>query len=250
MDILLVGANPDLIQQLGQVATRRGHALETWPTTAAALQSHCQRRFDFVALTCPPAAPSPLGAWDFCRAVRQMPDGDLVHLLVILDQTCTDQAQNALDTGASSCVLQPVSLAELDLRVMVAEWRVAEYAARSDLRRALQRSEARSRTLFDAMPDMVFRFHADGTTLDFKPGRQLGPVLPPDAFIGRRIQDVMPDPVGALTYQHIVEALAKQDTVHYEYRLAPMADDRHFEARMVPSGPDEVFAIVRELSFL
>jgi two-component system NtrC family sensor kinase len=248
MDILLVGANPDLVEHFSHAAARRGHALAAWPTTDAALQAHRQRPFDFVALTCPPSTPSGLGAWDFCREVRRVPDGDLVHLLVVLDPCCADQAQRALDAGASSCVLQPVSLAELDLRVMVAEWRVAEYAARSDMRRALQRSEARSRTLFDAMPDMVFRFRADGTTLDFKPGRQLGPVLPPEAFIGRRIQDVMPEPVGTLTFQHIVEALTKQDTVHYEYRLAPIADDRHFEARIVPSGQDEVFAIVREIT--
>ena len=136
MDILLVGADPELIEQLGRAAMARNHALEAWPTPDAALEAHQRRPFDFIALVCSPATQGSIDGFEFCRRVRALPDGDLVHLLVMMPNGCADRAQEGLAAGASSCVLLPATPTELELRVRVAEWRVAEYAARAEIGRA------------------------------------------------------------------------------------------------------------------
>ena len=111
---------------------------------------------------------------------------------------------------------------------------------------ALRRSEARSRALLDAIPDLMFRIARDGTYLEVK-GDPAALVLPPERLIGSNVRDVLPPDIA----ERFVEALAapaSKGVQTAEYRLVIDGVERDFEARMVPSGDDEVVVIVRDFT--
>jgi PAS domain S-box-containing protein len=111
---------------------------------------------------------------------------------------------------------------------------------------ALRRSEARSRALLDAIPDLMFTMARDGTYLEAK-GNRSSLVRPGDELIGRNIREVLPPDV-AEPFGEALAAPASRGVQTIEYRLLIEGEWRDFEARMVPSGDDEVVVIVRDFT--
>jgi PAS domain S-box-containing protein len=124
-------------------------------------------------------------------------------------------------------------------------------AARDDLdkeRTLLRSSEARTRALLTAVPDMIFELSREGVFLDFVPSTTLGPILPPENFLGRNITDVMPPEIAEATLHTVQQALTNGQVQTFEYQLPLSGAPRHYEARMAASGPDAVLAIVRDIT--
>jgi PAS domain S-box-containing protein len=111
---------------------------------------------------------------------------------------------------------------------------------------ALRRSQARTRALLDAMPDMIFEFKQDGTILQFI-SSSMNPVLPPEEFLGKTIREVLPD-VADQTYFAIERALESGHVHAFEYQLLHEGENKTFEARVSPLSTDTVLAIVRDVS--
>jgi PAS domain S-box-containing protein len=111
---------------------------------------------------------------------------------------------------------------------------------------ALRRSEARTRALLDAMPDMIFEFKRDGTILQFI-SSAMNPLLPPEEFLGKTIRDVLPA-VADQTYFAIERALESGHVHAFEYPLLHEGENKTFEARVSPLSADTVLAIVRDVS--
>ncbi|NES25941.1 MAG: hypothetical protein F6K41_45425 [Symploca sp. SIO3E6] len=44
----------------------------------------------------------------------------------------------------------------------------------------------------DAIPDTIFRCLSDGTFVDYKPAKDVESLVPPDVFIGKKLQEVFP----------------------------------------------------------
>ncbi|NLX09904.1 MAG: GAF domain-containing protein [Chloroflexi bacterium] len=111
---------------------------------------------------------------------------------------------------------------------------------------ALAYSEARQRALLNALPDLIFQLNRFGVFLDCKPSG-MGLLLPPEEFVGRRIQDLMPD-IAPRALAAIRQALATGKTQVFTYRL-PVGDESHdYEARIMAQSADEVVAIVRDIT--
>jgi PAS domain S-box-containing protein len=110
---------------------------------------------------------------------------------------------------------------------------------------ALRRSEARSRALLDALPDLMFRIARDGTYLEVQ-GDPAQLVVPREQLIGLTVQDVLPADVS----ERFLEVLAASgtDVQAIEYRLTIGGEPRDFEARLVPSGNDEFVVTVRDFT--
>lgn len=112
---------------------------------------------------------------------------------------------------------------------------------------ALRRSEARTRALLDAIPDMIFEFKQDGTILQFVSSAINRPLLPPDQFLGKTIREVLPS-VADQTY-FAIERVMESGHVHaFEYQLPQDGENKIFEARISPLSADTVLAIVRDVS--
>src|SRR4051794_6275560 len=71
---------------------------------------------------------------------------------------------------------------------------------------------------------------------------------PPEAFLGRRVAEVLPEDVAITTEAAVDRVLASGGTETIEYTLDLGGDARDFEARLVAVGSDEVVAVVRDVT--
>jgi PAS domain S-box-containing protein len=113
---------------------------------------------------------------------------------------------------------------------------------------ALRRSEARTRALLDAIPDMIFEFNSDGTILQFIASTINQPLLPPEQFLGKPITEVLPTSVADQT-MFAIERVLESGHVHaFDYQLVQNDETKTFEARLTPLSSDTVLAMVRDVS--
>ncbi len=112
----------------------------------------------------------------------------------------------------------------------------------------LNESEKQHRALLDAIPDMIFRLDRNGVFLDYKPSKELEPFTDPERFIDTNIRDVMPPGVAERALLHLERAFETGESLTFDYRLMVDGSEREYEARLVVSDPEEVIAIVRDIS--
>jgi PAS domain S-box-containing protein len=129
------------------------------------------------------------------------------------------------------------------------EARVVERTAQlRDAVEALRKADARQRALLNAIPDLVFRVHRDGTCLDFSAPRG-GTLAPPESIIGSNLASSnFPDHVRDELLAAIGRAVDTGAPVSLEYDLAQDGRDRTFEARLVRSGVEEIVATIRDIT--
>lgn len=113
---------------------------------------------------------------------------------------------------------------------------------------ALRQSEARQSALLNAIPDLMFRNHRDGTYLDYHVTDYSQLFVFPEQFLGRKVTEVLPDTLAQTHMAYTEQVLRTDQMVVYEYDSVINNEKRYFESRMVPSGTDEVLAIVRDVT--
>lgn len=114
---------------------------------------------------------------------------------------------------------------------------------------ALRESEARNRALLASIPDLMFRFTRDGRIIDYQASDDRQLYAPPERFLGRRMDEVLPPEVARLTLDRIQEVEATGRPTRYEYDLAfPEGPVRRYESRLASCGPEDFLAIVRDIS--
>ncbi|RJP30599.1 MAG: PAS domain S-box protein [Actinobacteria bacterium] len=102
--------------------------------------------------------------------------------------------------------------------------------------------------IFQALPDLLFRFAPDGVIIDYKAGKPTDLYLPPEVFLGRRVQDVLPESVGIQAGMAIQEVNEKGSTTSFEYSLTFPEGEQFYEARMFPALENEVIAVIRNIT--
>lgn len=122
---------------------------------------------------------------------------------------------------------------------------------RSNWRRvqdALKHSKARADTIIQAIPDMMFLIHFDGTVLDFRTRRDEDLIIGPEEITGARIQDYMPENLGYRFLGLVQKTIQSSEPQRVEYHLQLPHGLQHFEARLVLGGENEVLCIVRNMT--
>jgi len=113
-----------------------------------------------------------------------------------------------------------------------------DISERIEAAETLRRSEQRNRDLINAIPDLMFVLSADGTFLDYKTDPTGTLLLPPEAFLGRRVTEVMPLPIADQVMSHI-EALLRTGIMQtFTYQLPINDQIEEYEARMTLSNSD------------
>lgn len=102
--------------------------------------------------------------------------------------------------------------------------------------------------IFDAIPDLFFRFNANGVYLDYKASSEIDLYIHPKQFLSQRIEDILPADVAAQTKKAIHQTIEAGKLVLYEYSLPMESGSQDFEARLVPFQKNEVIAIVRNVT--
>ena len=115
--------------------------------------------------------------------------------------------------------------------------------------RKLQESETRARAMLNAIPDLMFRINRQGTFLDYKADIIDLFDQSTEGFIGKRYQDIMPPEFANMVKGKIEKTLESGKIQTFEYQLQiPGKGMQEYEARMTPSSPDEVIAVVRNIT--
>jgi PAS domain S-box-containing protein len=124
------------------------------------------------------------------------------------------------------------------------------------LRDALARLEVRLRTresspldldsVISAFPALLFLFSEDDLYLDYRAGEGL--FAPPEAFLGRRIDEVLPAPLGATFRAAMARARDAGAVQFVEYSLPLPGEERHFEARLLALPDRRVVVLATDVT--
>ena len=95
----------------------------------------------------------------------------------------------------------------------------------------------------------MFVLLRDGTIVEYHARDPRLLFVPPEGFLGRRVGDVLPPPVGATMAKALDEAFQSDEPVVVEYELTVHAR-QYFEARIVRVSADRLLSIVREITEL
>jgi diguanylate cyclase (GGDEF)-like protein/PAS domain S-box-containing protein len=119
---------------------------------------------------------------------------------------------------------------------------------RQHIETALRYSEATNRALIEAIPDLMFSCSKDGVYLDFKanPGSRL--YAPPEAFLGRKIVEVLPQELAQKIMLAFEKAIATQNLQFLEYQLEIGGKLQDYEARILLEEAEKILVIVRNIS--
>ncbi len=112
-------------------------------------------------------------------------------------------------------------------------------------REELRTGQERTRALLDAIPDTMVRATRDGAVTDYKERDTGSSRL---LTLGGNLYDRLPEPISS-DVRHIIGAvLDSGEPQTYEYELPGADGARSREARVVRGGPDEVVAIIRDIT--
>ena len=113
---------------------------------------------------------------------------------------------------------------------------------------ALRASEERVRAILKALPDMMFLMSAEDVFLDYHAKDISTLLMPPAAFLGRRVEDVIPPPLGQDLRNAFRRARVTGGPEILEYSLGADDQVRFYEARVVGCDGDKILAIVRDIT--
>ena len=113
---------------------------------------------------------------------------------------------------------------------------------------ALRGSEARLAAMFNALPDMCLRMTSDGRLLDIKAASDHDLRTPREAIVGRYLDDLVPTDAAETARGFIERAVSSGVMQVFVSRLTLQSGVRDLETRLIVNGPNEVLAIVRDVT--
>ncbi|BCO08860.1 hypothetical protein GF1_12360 [Desulfolithobacter dissulfuricans] len=112
----------------------------------------------------------------------------------------------------------------------------------------LLKNQETTQAILEAMPDSIFILDNKYVFRCYYTQKVEELYAPPDFFINKKINEVLPAELSALTMESIDNVLRSKQIHSYEYSLEMKGEIRFYEARMVPKGDKEVLTIVREIT--
>ena len=94
--------------------------------------------------------------------------------------------------------------------------------------------------------DLLFRLDAAGTFLEARPGSDVPFAIPPQEFLGRGIEEILPPEISVPAKSAIRAALADNMVHSFEYQLELPTGKGYFEARVLAVPEDEVVITIRD----
>ncbi|MCX6064163.1 MAG: response regulator, partial [Chloroflexi bacterium] len=178
---------------------------------------------------------------DLCSQIRSFSSAGYIYIILVTARSSKEDMLEGLSAGADDFISKPFEPAELLVRVRNAERVLA-------MERDLRQSESRNAALLSAVPDSIFRIRRDGILLDYTAGSTEILDVDEDKIMGTMISAILPDSMLEDAMACIDKTLYSREIQTLEYTLK-LGDSSHvFEARFKDSGPDEVTAIVRDIS--
>ena len=113
---------------------------------------------------------------------------------------------------------------------------------------SLRKSESENKAILAAVPDLLFRLNREGVFLDTIAKNEGGLLMPPEAFLGRKINEVLPPEIAANAMNALDEAFGTNETVTFEYEMEVQGELKYFEDRVFTISENEAMSIIRDIS--
>ncbi len=111
------------------------------------------------------------------------------------------------------------------------------------------RHSAELESLFKALPDTYFRMMPDGTIVDYQAQNKDDLYLKPEQFLGKRMQDVLPQNIGELFQSKIDEIAHSDKPLVFKYELTINSKISFFDARLNKiSLNNQLICVIRDVT--
>lgn len=104
-------------------------------------------------------------------------------------------------------------------------------------------------SFFEVTPDLFFLLDSDCTIKDYKATKSSDLYIPPEQFIGKRMDEILPEHIGSMFKESITGSRYRNEMVSFEYDLMMPKGSQHFECRVNHlQDRDLLIAVVRNIS--
>lgn len=114
----------------------------------------------------------------------------------------------------------------------------------------LNLAQKRMEAMIKALPDVVFTIDYDGRFIDCEAGSNTWLRYDKEYFIGKTLEDTMPDHIAIGSLEKIREAIDTNSSQLFEYFLEYEDVKAYYEARINRITQNEVFVVLRDVSEL
>jgi PAS domain S-box-containing protein len=125
---------------------------------------------------------------------------------------------------------------------------MSDITERKQAEEALQQTEARTRAILSALPDMILELSRDGRVLNMVPPKEMETALPAELFIGKQVDEVFHETTASQTKFAIQRASESGQLNVFEFESEMNGKLRTLEARLTASAPDTVLMMIRDIS--
>jgi len=110
-------------------------------------------------------------------------------------------------------------------------------------------SEAKSRALLNAIPDLLFRINLFGVITDYHTPDPKELYLPPEKFLGKSIEEILPASIVKEYQTALKELLTTKKSRAFEYSLKmPDGIERNYEAQLSQTGTGDYLVAIRNIT--
>ena len=102
--------------------------------------------------------------------------------------------------------------------------------------------------LFQAFPDIYLRLTSDGTILSCHTKELSDLHLPPEEFLGKRIEEFLPRNISLAIQEAISQVLETNSLIAIEYSLSVSSGEQNFEARLQNTIGDHIIVLIRDIT--
>lgn len=113
---------------------------------------------------------------------------------------------------------------------------------------ALDKSEKRNKAIVDALPDLLLVIDKNNRFIDYNNPLGQHTLMPPHAFIGKTIDEVMPERLIDEIVTNKKKVLQSQQPLTHRYHLDMNGHTRHYEARYALQGKDDILILIRDIT--
>ena len=124
----------------------------------------------------------------------------------------------------------------------------AEIKERLQTEEELRQKTSELEAIFQALPDLYFLLDNDKSILDYKIANVENLYVPPNVFLGKQMQEVLPPVVGERFQAAITEVLQTKSLVSFEYTLPMPQGEVDYEARLVLLQDRKIIIVIRDIS--
>ncbi|WP_018477927.1 PAS domain-containing hybrid sensor histidine kinase/response regulator [Pontibacter roseus] len=112
----------------------------------------------------------------------------------------------------------------------------------------IKQSEAKVRTILEAIPDLMFIIDKDGVYLEMHNENEAHLQYDAEEIIGKTIFDTHPDSLSQDLYERVQQVLRTDQMESIDYHLDLPIGTRYYEGRIVKYSDDRVLAIIRDIT--